>query len=172
MLQFVYREPIAAQDQLMATHNLGGHGPHTSFDTNAVPAAVQGADEARRRGCHGKGRAPRQHHGRPRLLRRRCWPPPRTVAYNMFKDDMVFAIYEAVTNVSRTRSTAACQCDAFKSEWDVLSVATGSRRLRRRLHPVAGYLHRPDGDRSVQQALPQLRGDEPGPRRGRRAAQR
>jgi hypothetical protein len=35
MWQFMYREPIAAQNQLMATHNLGGHGGHTSFDTNA-----------------------------------------------------------------------------------------------------------------------------------------
>lgn len=31
-LQFVYREPVAAQAKLMDTHNLGGHGPHTSFD--------------------------------------------------------------------------------------------------------------------------------------------
>jgi hypothetical protein len=33
MMQFVYREPTAAQTQLMLTHNLGGHGGHTSFDT-------------------------------------------------------------------------------------------------------------------------------------------
>ena len=38
MLQFVYREPSAAQAQLMATHNLGGHGPHTSFDTRKYMA--------------------------------------------------------------------------------------------------------------------------------------
>ena len=38
MLQFVYREPSAAQSHLMDTHNLGGHGPHTSFDTRKYMA--------------------------------------------------------------------------------------------------------------------------------------
>src|SRR5660397_27568 len=38
MLQMVYREPCAAQSLLMDTHNLGGHGPHTSFDTRKYMA--------------------------------------------------------------------------------------------------------------------------------------
>jgi hypothetical protein len=32
MMQFIYREPTAAQTEIMRTHNLGGHGGHSSFE--------------------------------------------------------------------------------------------------------------------------------------------
>ena len=79
MLQFVYREPSAAQAHLMDTHNLGGHGPHTSFDTRKYMAQYkeQHAPDDRRR--HEGRRTPRQHHRRTRLLRRRRRSPHRAV---------------------------------------------------------------------------------------------
>jgi len=99
MLQFIYREPIAAQNHLMATHNLGGHGPHTSFDTDKdqkeykqrIAPYVEAALKAG------------VHPGNIVVVPAYCVGDvghhlgPAT--FNMFKDDMVFAIYEAVTKV-------------------------------------------------------------------------
>jgi len=44
----------------------------------------------------------------------------------MFKDDMAFAIYEGVTGVFKNTLYKGLEMDAYKSEWDVLSVATGA----------------------------------------------
>jgi hypothetical protein len=126
MLQFVYREPSAAQAQLMATHNLGGHGPHTSFDVrkymagykekmhDSVVAAMKGG----------------VHYANITAVPAYCVGDVAhhiaQSAYNMFNDDMVFAIYEAVTGVLENTLNRALKADAFKGPYDVLSVATGS----------------------------------------------
>ena len=47
-------------------------------------------------------------------------------AFNMFKDDMVFGIYEAVMGVFENTLRRGLEQDAYKSEWDVLAVATGA----------------------------------------------
>jgi hypothetical protein len=126
MLQFIYREPIAAQNQLMATHNLGGHGPHTSFDTNKYQKDYQAwmkpyVEAALQAGVH-MGNivvVPAYcvgdvgHHIGP-------------ASFNMFKDDMVFNVYDAVTKVFENTLKKGLELDAYKSEWDVLSVATGA----------------------------------------------
>jgi hypothetical protein len=126
MMQFIYREPTAAQTQIMATHNLGGHGGHTSFDTAeymkqykermkpyvlaAVKAGVHPANIVTVPAyCVGDV----GHHLGP-------------ATYNMFKDDMVFNIYDAVTKVFESTLNKGLEMDAYKSEWDLLSVATGS----------------------------------------------
>jgi hypothetical protein len=44
----------------------------------------------------------------------------------MFKDEMVFNIYDAVTKVFESTLKKGLEMDAYKSEWDVLSVATGA----------------------------------------------
>jgi hypothetical protein len=44
----------------------------------------------------------------------------------MFKDDMVFGIYEAVTGVYENTLRRGLEMGAYKSAWDVLSVATGA----------------------------------------------
>jgi len=44
----------------------------------------------------------------------------------MFKDDMVFAIYEAVTTAYKNTLYKGLEMNAYKSQWDVLSVATGA----------------------------------------------
>jgi hypothetical protein len=44
----------------------------------------------------------------------------------MFNDDMVFAIYDAVTGVLENTLRRGLKEDAFKSVYDVLSMATGS----------------------------------------------
>ncbi len=126
MLQFVYREPSAAQAQLMDTHNLGGHGPHTSFDTRKYMA---GYKEKMRPSVVAamKGGV---HYANITAVPAYCVGDVAhhiaQSAYNMFNDDMVFAIYEAVTGVLENTLNRALKADAFKGPYDVLSVATGS----------------------------------------------
>src|SRR5512136_10530 len=126
MMQFIYREPVNAQAEVMATHNLGGHGPHSSFDVKeymkqykermkpyvlaAVKAGVHPANIVTVPAyCVGDV----GHHLGP-------------ATFNMFKDDMVFNIYDAVTKVFESTLNKGLAMDAYKSEWDLLSVATGS----------------------------------------------
>ncbi|HWQ84035.1 MAG TPA: DUF2193 domain-containing protein [Anaerolineales bacterium] len=126
MLQFIYREPIAAQNHLMATHNLGGHGPHTSFDTNDYQKRYQTRMKPYVEAAVSAG----VHYGNILVVPAYCVGDvghhlgPAT--YNMFKDDMVFNIYTAVTKVYESTLQKGLEMDAYKSEWDVLSVATGS----------------------------------------------
>lgn len=125
-LQFIYREPIEAQARLMETHNLGGHGPHSSFDVRKYMAQYKERMRpfvlaAKKAGVH---------------LSNILAVPAYCVgdvghhiaqsAYNMFKDDMVFAIYEAVMGVFENTLRRGLAQDAYKSEWDVLAVATGA----------------------------------------------
>jgi hypothetical protein len=126
MWQFMYREPVAAQNQLMATHNLGGHGPHTSFDTNEY----QKQYKARMKPFVEAALKAGVHMGNIVVVPAYCVGDvghhlgPAT--FNMFKDDMVFNIYDAVTQVYENTLKKGLEMDAFKSEWDVLSVATGA----------------------------------------------
>lgn len=125
-IQFVYREPIAAQNKLMATHNLGGHGPHSSFDTDkymqqykeAMRPYVVAALEA---GVH-----PANIVAVPAYCVGDIGHHIAQSAYNMFKNDMAFGIYEAVMGVFANTMRRGVEQDAYKSEWDVLSVATGA----------------------------------------------
>lgn len=125
-LQFVYREPCAAQSKLMATHNLGGNGPHTSFDTDAYMA---GYKEKMRPTIVAAMKAG-VHYANITAVPAYCVGDVAhhiaQSAYNMFNDDMVFAIYEAVTGVLENTLNRALQAGVFKSPYDVLSVATGS----------------------------------------------
>jgi len=126
MMQFIYREPTAAQTQLMATHNLGGHGGHSSFDTAEYmkqykeimkPYVLKALEAGVHPGnivtvpayCVGDV----GHHLGP-------------ATFNMFKDDMVFGIYEAVTGVYENTLRRGLEMDAFKGPYDVLGVATGA----------------------------------------------
>ncbi|RLC70129.1 MAG: DUF2193 domain-containing protein [Chloroflexi bacterium] len=126
MLQFIYREPVAAQNHLMATHNLGGHGPHSSFDTAKYMAQYKERMKpyvlaAMKAGVHEANivTVPAYcvgdigHH-------------IAQSAYNMFKDDMVFAIYDAVLQTFENTLRRGLKANAYKSEWDVLAVATGA----------------------------------------------
>src|SRR5512135_285882 len=119
MMQFIYREPSAAQTQLMLTHNLGGHGGHTSFDTAEYMRQYKAKMKpyvvaALKAGVHPANivTVPAYcvgdigHHLGP-------------ATFNMFKDDMVFAIYEAVTRAYESTLKKGLAMDAYKSEWDV-----------------------------------------------------
>ena len=125
-IQFIYREPVAAQNKLMATHNLGGHGPHTSFDTAKYMAEYKEKMKpyvlaALKAGVHEANivTVPAYcvgdigHH-------------IAQSAFNMFKNDMVFGIYEAVTGVLENTLRRGLEQDAYKSPYDVLAVATGA----------------------------------------------
>jgi len=126
MWQFIYREPVAAQNQLMATHNLGGHGGHTSFDTNEY----QKQYKARMKPYIEAALKAGVHPGNIVTVPAYCVGDvghhlgPAT--FNMFKDDMVFNIYDAVTKVFESTLKKGLEMGAYKSEWDLLSVATGS----------------------------------------------
>lgn len=126
MLQFVYREPSAAQAHLMATHNLGGHGPHSSFDVSKYMAQYKekmrpAIVAAMKAGVHGANIT-----AVPAYCVGDVAHHTAQSAYNMFNDDMVFAIYEAVTGVLENTLKRGLEKDAFKSPYDVLSLATGS----------------------------------------------
>jgi hypothetical protein len=126
MLQFVYREPSAAQAQLMDTHNLGGHGPHSSFDVRkymsqykdkikpTILAAMEaGVHQANITSVPAYCVGDIAHH-------------VAQSAFNMFKDDMVFAIFEGVMGVFENTLRRGLEKDAYKSAYDVLAVATGA----------------------------------------------
>jgi hypothetical protein len=124
-LQYVYREPVAAQATCMDTHNLGGHGPHSSFDVRKYMAAYKD----RMRPFVEAAMKAKVHYANI------CAVPAYCVgdvghhiaqsAFNMFKDDMAFGIYESVLDVFENSLKKGLAEGAFKSEWDVLSMATG-----------------------------------------------
>ncbi len=126
MLQFVYREPVAAQAHLMATHNLGGHGPHNSFDVRKYMEEYKERIKpfvlaALKAGVH-----PANVLVVPAYCVGDIGHHIAQSAYNMFKDDMVFAIYGAVLDVFENTLKRGLEKDAYKSGWDVLAVATGA----------------------------------------------
>lgn len=126
MIQFVYREPIAAQNHLMATHNLGGHGPHTSFDTDKYMNQYKEAMRPYVEAALDAGVHPANIVAVPAYCVGDIGHHLAQSAYNMFKDDMSFGIYEAVMGVFENTLRRGLEQDAYKSEWDVLSVATGA----------------------------------------------
>jgi hypothetical protein len=124
--QYIYAEPVEAQAKLMDTHNLGGHGPHTSFDTRKYMAAYKETMKpvvlaALKAGVHAANivTVPAYcvgdigHH-------------IAQSAFNMFKDDMVFGIYESVMGVFENTLRRGLEQDAYKNPYNVLSVATGA----------------------------------------------
>ena len=126
MLQYIYREPVAAQAHLMDTHNLGGHGPHSSFDVRKYMAQYKERMKPFVQAAMKAG----VHEANIVVVPAYCVGDVghhiAQSAYNMFKDDMVFAIYEAVTTCLENTLKRGLEQDAYKSEWDVLAVATGA----------------------------------------------
>ncbi len=125
-IQFVYREPVAAQNKLMATHNLGGHGPHTSFDTAKYMAQYKEKIRPYVKAAMDAGVHPANITAVPAYCVGDIGHHIAQSAYNMFKDDMVFAIYEGAMGVFENTLKRGIEQDAYKSEWDVLAVATGA----------------------------------------------
>ncbi|MCR4427983.1 MAG: DUF2193 domain-containing protein [Caldiserica bacterium] len=126
MLQFVYREPVAAQAHLMDTHNLGGHGPHTSFDTRKYMAQYKERIKPFVLAALNAKVHPANIVVVPAYCVGDVGHHIAQSAYNMFKDDMAFGIYEAVLDVFENTMKKGLELDAYKSEWDVLTVATGA----------------------------------------------
>ena len=125
-LQFIYREPVAAQAKLMDTHNLGGHGPHSSFDVRKYMAQYKEKMKpfvvaAMKAGVH-----PANITAVPAFCVGEIGHHIAQSSYNMFKDDMAFGIYEAMMGVFENTMRAGLKQNAYKSEWDVLAVATGA----------------------------------------------
>ena len=125
-LQFIYREPVNAQAQLMDTHNLGGHGPHSSFDVRAYMAQYKDRMKPFVEAAMGAGVHPANITAVPAFCVGEIGHHMAQSAYNMFKDDMAFGIYEAMMDVFENTMRRGLDQDAYKSHWDVLSVATGA----------------------------------------------
>ena len=124
--QFIYKEPVEAQARLMETHNLGGHGPHSSFDVRKYMAQYKERMRpyvvaALKAGVH-----PANITAVPAYCVGDVGHHISQSAYNMFKSDMVFGIYDAVMQVFENTLRKGLKDGAFKSEWDVLTVATGA----------------------------------------------
>jgi hypothetical protein len=125
-LQFVYREPIAAQAQLMDTHNLGGHGPHSSFDVRKYMAQYKDKIKPYIQAALKAGVHMANITAVPAYCVGDIGHHIAQSAYNMFKDDMAFGIYEAVMGVFENTMRRGLKENAYKSEYDVLAVATGA----------------------------------------------
>ncbi len=126
MMQFIYREPAAAQTHLMLTHNLGGHGPHTSFDTAEYMKQYKEQLKPYVLAALEKGVHPANIVTVPAYCVGDVGHHLGPATFNMFKDDMVFNIYKAVTGVYENTLRRGLEMDAFKGPFDVLSVATGA----------------------------------------------
>jgi len=126
MLQFIYREPVAAQNKLMATHNLGGHGPHSSFDTAKYMAQYKAKMKPYILAAMKAGVHPANITAVPAYCVGDIGHHIAQSAYNMFKNDMVFGIYEAVMGVFENTMRRGLEQNAYKGEYDVLAVATGA----------------------------------------------
>jgi len=125
-IQKIYREPVAAQNELMATHNLGGEGPHKSFDTAKYMAQYKERMKPFVQAALKAGVHPANIVVVPAYCVGDIGHHIAQSAYNMFKNDMVFAIYEAVTACLENTLKRGLEQDAYKSPYDVLAVATGA----------------------------------------------
>jgi hypothetical protein len=125
-LQFIYREPVNAQAQLMDTHNLGGHGPHSSFDVRKYMAQYKDRMKPFVEAAMGAGVHQANITAVPAFCVGEIGHHMAQSAYNMFKDDMAFGIFEAMLDVFENTLRRGLDQDAYKSQWDVLSVATGA----------------------------------------------
>jgi hypothetical protein len=126
MLQFVYREPSAAQAHLMDTHNLGGHGPHSSFDVRKYMAQYKERMKPFIMAAVNGGVHLANITAVPAYCVGDVGHHIAQSAYNMFKDDMVFAIYEAAMGVFENTMRRGLEKNAYKGPYDVLAVATGA----------------------------------------------
>jgi len=124
--QYIYQEPVEAQAKLMDTHNLGGNGPHTSFDTRKYMAAYKEKIKpyvlaALKAGVHAANIVTI-----PAYCVGDIGHHIAQSAFNMFKDDMAFGIYESVMDVFENTLRRGLEQDAYQNPYNVLSVATGA----------------------------------------------
>jgi hypothetical protein len=124
--QFVYREPTAAQADLMDTHNLGGHGPHSSFDVRKYMATYKEKMKPTITAALDAGVALGNIVVVPAYCVGDIGHHIAQSSFNMFKDDMVFGIYEAVTDAMENTLRRGLEQGAYQSVYDVLAVATGA----------------------------------------------
>lgn len=118
MVKYIYEEPVEAQAKLM--DDLG----HESFDVREYMSRYRSQMEGTVRAAMDDG----VHYGNILTVPAYCVGDiSHHIAqstYNMCKDDVVMAIIEATTEVMD--STLNSAVGSFKSEYDVLSLATGS----------------------------------------------
>ena len=118
IMQKIYREPVEAQVELMNDAGM------TSFDPQKYMSEYRRRMEASVRAAVDDG----VHYGNILTV------PAYSVGdvahhiaqstFNMCKDDVVMAVIEAVTDVME--SSLRKSLDAYKSYWEVLSLATGA----------------------------------------------
>ncbi|RLE71227.1 MAG: DUF2193 domain-containing protein [Thermoprotei archaeon] len=119
-LKKIYLEPTAAQAELMDKHG------HTSFDVREYMKRYK----ERMKGTVKKAIDAGVHYGNIVVVPAYCVGDIghhiAQSSYNMFKDDVVFAIVEACYEVLKTTLESAVAKKLLKNEWHLLRVATGS----------------------------------------------
>ncbi|MCD6458614.1 MAG: DUF2193 domain-containing protein [Thermoproteales archaeon] len=119
-LKKLYLEPTAAQAELMDKHG------HTSFDHRAYMKKYKERIKATVKKAIDAG----VHYGNIVVVPAYCVGDIghhiAQSAYNMFKDDVTFAIAEACYEVLASTLKNAVANKLLKNEWHLLSVATGS----------------------------------------------
>lgn len=124
--QYIYQEPVEAQAKLMDTHNLGGNGPHTSFDTRKYMAAYKEKMKPYVLAALKAGVHPANIVTVPAYCVGDVGHHIAQSAFNMFKDDMAFGIYESVMGVFENTLRRGLDENAYQNPYNVLSVATGA----------------------------------------------
>jgi hypothetical protein len=124
-LQFIYEKPVEAQAKIMATHNLGGHGPHTSFDTLKYMAMYKEfmtpvVKAALKAGVH-----PANIVAIPAYCVGDVAHHNSQTMFNFAQDPIIMAMFEAHLEALEKTLKRGLQ-KGFANEYAVMSLATGS----------------------------------------------
>jgi len=125
MFQFIYDQPIAAQNQIMATHNLGGHGPHTSFDTDKYQKQYKERMRPVVKAALAAGVHPANIVCVPAYCVGDVAHHNSQTNFNFAQDPIVMAMWEAHTQALENTLRRGLE-KGYKSEYQVLSTAIGT----------------------------------------------
>ncbi len=125
MLQMLYDTPTEAQTHLMNTHNLGGHGPHSSFDTAEYQRQYKDRMRPTVKAALDKGVHPANIVTVPAYCVGDVAHHNSQSMFNFAQDPIIMAIFEAHTEVfEKTLQRGLDQ--GFANEYAPLSLVTGT----------------------------------------------
>jgi hypothetical protein len=125
MLQYLYQEPIKAQVLIMATHNLGGHGPHTSFDTAKYMAQYKEKFTPVVKAALKAGVHPANIVAIPAYCVGDVAHHNSQTMFNMAQDPIIMAMLEAHTEALENTLRLGLE-KGYKNEYAVMSTASNT----------------------------------------------
>jgi hypothetical protein len=121
----VYDTPIAAQTKIMLGHNLGGHGGHTSFDTDAYMNQYQERMAPTLKAALDKGVHPANLCCIPAYCVGDVAHHNSQTMFNFAQDPIVMAIMEAHTAAFESTFNRGLEA-GFKNEYAPIGLAVGA----------------------------------------------